>query len=85
MFWKILSSINERQTKAISKIFEHGLEGFKGGLNAKKYIAITGTSPSTATRDLQEMLERGILRKEGILKGTRYYLIALDDFFKTPD
>lgn len=70
--------INERQIKAISKIFEHGLEGFKGGLSAKKYISITGASPSTATRDLQEMLERGILRKEGILKGTRYYLIALD-------
>ncbi|MCE2951520.1 MAG: Fic family protein [Alphaproteobacteria bacterium] len=78
-FRKYDGVINERQTKVINKLFEHGLGGFKGALSAKKYVSITGASASTATRDLQEMLKDGILRKEGLLKGTRYFLTCLDD------
>jgi len=69
------NQLNERQAKAIERIFREGLEGFKGGLSAKKYIGITSAPRSTATRDLQDLAEKGIFSKTGIGKGTRYNLI----------
>ena len=43
--------------------------------NAKKYISITHVSTATATRDLQDLVDKGALYREGTLKGARYYLI----------
>ena len=66
--------LNERQTKAVEKLFAAEPEGFEGGLSAEKYIAITDTTPSSATRDLQGLVEMGILKKEGERRYTRYHL-----------
>ncbi len=55
-------------------MFREGLEGFKGGLSAENYIAITGTSRATATRDLQDLVKKSVLTRKGELKSTRYYL-----------
>lgn len=71
------NSMNERQTKAIKRIFNAGHQGFKGGLSAENYMRIVKTSASTATRDLKDLVDKGILRKTGELKSTRYWL-ALD-------
>lgn len=68
------TSMNERQAKVIRKVFSEGPQGFKGGLSAKKYIAITKTSRATATRDLSGLVADNILQKEGVGKGARYYL-----------
>ena len=68
------SQLNERQAKVIERMFREGLEGFKGGLSAENYISITGTSRATATRDLQELVTLGALKKTGELKSTRYWL-----------
>lgn len=65
---------NERQEKVIARIFREGPKGFKGGLSADNYIAITQTSRATATRDLQDLVKSGALTKTGKLKSTRYYL-----------
>lgn len=70
-------SFNERQAKAIARIFEEGIDGFKGGLSAENYIAITKASRATATRDLQALVEQGALTRSGELRHTRYSL-ALD-------
>lgn len=43
-------------------------------MSAENYLAITGTSRATATRDLQELVEMGVLIRTGRLKGTRYHL-----------
>ncbi len=67
-------NLNLRQEKTINRIFEEGLEGFKGGLSAENYISITKTSRATATRDLQDLVDKGVLIQEGQLKSTRYYL-----------
>ncbi len=67
--------LKERQEKVIVRMFREGPGGFKGGLSAENYISITGTSRATATRDLQDLVSMGALRKEGERKGTRYYLI----------
>ena len=74
LFEKLKGQINERQEKVLTRIFAEGLSGFKGGLSAENYIKITKTSRATATRDLQDLLDKGALFKKGELKGTRYFL-----------
>lgn len=66
--------LNERQTKALERMFREGPDGFEGGLSAENYIRITGTSRATATRDLSELVAMGVLTKNGVGKGTRYSL-----------
>ena len=66
--------LNTRQEKVIARIFQEGIEGFKGGLSAENYLSITDTSRATATRDLQDLVDKKILSRKGQLKSTRYYL-----------
>jgi Fic family protein len=66
--------LNSRQEKIIARVFQEGHEGFKGGLSAENYLSITSTSRATATRDLQDLVDKKILNKKGQLKSTRYYL-----------
>jgi Fic family protein len=66
--------LNERQEKVIARMFREGIDGFQGGLSANNYIAITRTSRATATRDLQDLVEKGALKKTGELRHTRYHL-----------
>jgi Fic family protein len=65
---------NERQEKAIARMFREGPAGFKGGLSAENYIAITRTSRATATRDLQDLVEKSALTRSGERRHTRYAL-----------
>ena len=74
IFDRIRGQINERQEKVINRIFAEGIEGFKGGLSAENYISITKTSRATATRDLQDLVDKKIFCKTGELKSTRYFL-----------
>jgi Fic family protein len=67
-------TFNERQEKVIARIFREGIDGFRGGLSAENYISITGTSRATATRDLQDLIEKAALTKTGELRHTRYRL-----------
>lgn len=69
--------INQRQEKALIRIFREGIDGFKGGLSAENYLTITGTSRATATRDLVDLVYKRALKKSGTGKGTRYYLNLL--------
>ena len=39
-------------------------------------IRITGASRATATRDLQDLVEKEALTRTGALKGTRYHLLS---------
>jgi len=55
-------------------MLEEGPEGFKGGMSAEKYIRLTETSRATATRDLQDLAEKGALIRRGELRHTRYFL-----------
>jgi len=68
------AALNQRQEKVIARIFREGVDGFKGGLSAENYIRITGTSRATATRDLQDLVEKGALTRTGELRHTRYHL-----------
>lgn len=66
--------LNERQLKIVNKMLEKGIEGFEGGMTAKKYVSITGTSKATATRDLQYLNEIGALVGEGAGRSVQYQL-----------
>jgi Fic family protein len=66
--------LNERQTKALLRLFAEGPDGFKGGLSADKYIAITKATRASATRDLADLVEKRALYKVGSLRHTRYHL-----------
>jgi Fic family protein len=74
LYDKVRGQLNERQDKVLTRIFREGLEGFKGGLSAEKYIRIAKTSSATATRDLNDLIEKGVLYRTGERKTTRYYL-----------
>jgi len=71
---KFRGQFNERQDRVVARMFKEGIDGFKGGLSAENYISISHTSRATATRDLQDLVEKGALTKTGELRHTRYYL-----------
>lgn len=66
------NELNERELKALNRMLEEGPDGFEGGMNAKKYIGITGASKATATRDLQHLRDLGIFVPEGGGRSVRY-------------
>ncbi|MGJ5643549.1 Fic family protein [Formosa sp. S-31] len=71
---QIRDQINERQLKVLNKMLDYGIEGFKGGMTAKKYIALTKTSKATATRDLQDLVEKRALFSIGSGRNVHYEL-----------
>jgi Fic family protein len=76
---RLRGQLNERQEKVIARMFKEGIDGFKGGLSAENYITITQTSRATATRDLQDLVEKGALTRTGELRHTRYHLNLIQD------
>jgi Fic family protein len=64
--------LNLRQEKALLRVLKEGPEGFKGGLSAGNYAAITGASPATTTRDLADLTEKGVLVRTGERRHARY-------------
>ncbi len=50
--------MNERQTKMINLLWD----GFEGKLTNSKWAKITKTSASTALRDIQDLVARGVLK-----------------------
>lgn len=66
--------LNEREIKALNRMLDEGPGGFEGGMNANKYMSITGASKATATRDLQHLRDLGILLSEGGGRSVRYHV-----------
>jgi Fic family protein len=71
-FDKFRGQFNERQIKVIGKMLEHGPDGFEGGMNARKYVSLTKSSKATATRDLQDLVEKGAFVVTGGGRSTSY-------------
>jgi Fic family protein len=79
LYQRLRGKMNERQEKVIARMFKEGVEGFKGGLSAENYLGISKTSRATATRDLQDLVEKGALTKTGELRHARYHLKLADE------
>ena len=68
--------VNERQRKVINRM----LDNFKGHLTTSKYADLAGCSNDTALRDIQALLERGIIVKNpGGGRSTSYRLAEADE------
>jgi Fic family protein len=81
--------LNKRQLKAIQRMLKEGLAGFQGGLSVKNYLAITGAARATATRDLQDLVDKGIFRRTGETRSVRYWLnlpevLGINTLFANP-
>lgn len=71
---RLRGAMNERQERALLRLFRQGPDGFEGGLSAGNYRTITGASLATATRDLSDLVEKGALTRVGERRYTRYRL-----------
>ncbi|MDP5199313.1 Fic family protein [Flavobacterium sp. DG2-3] len=72
------NEMNDRQTKAVLKMFGSNGSSFQGGMTAIKYVSITRTSRATATRDLQDLTEKKILKPKGEGRNRSYDLNLQD-------
>jgi len=48
-FGRFESELNERQLKVVRRMLDKGIQGFEGGMNARKYVSLTSISKATAT------------------------------------
>lgn len=71
---RVDSQLNDRQLKAVRRMLKAGPGGFEGGMTAKKYMAITKTPKPTATRDLQDLVTKGVLISAGGGRSTHYLI-----------
>jgi Fic family protein len=68
-------SFNERQKTMLNRV----LDGFEGKLTSSKWAAITKTSQDTASRDIDDFLDRNILAKDAAGgRSTSYSLVEND-------
>jgi len=75
-FWETHreTPLNERQKQMLSVL----LEDFVGTLTTGKWAKMTKSSPDTALRDIQDLTEKSILRKDaGGSKNTAYKLVEV--------
>ena len=67
--------LNDRQARMVSRVFAEGRKGFEGGITTKKYEAITKCPNRTASRDLSNLVAKGvIIPLPGGGRTTRYEL-----------
>jgi len=65
-------ALSERQKGVVVKMLDAGPDGFKGGMNASKYMSMAKVSKATATRDLQHLADIGALSPVGAGRSARY-------------
>lgn len=56
-------ALNSRQEKVLNFILDIGIDNFKGNLSKKKYMSISGSTSTTASRDISELIEFGCIRQ----------------------
>jgi len=66
--------MNERQKKLLNKL----MDGFEGKLTSSKWAKIAKCSKDSAIRDINDLIEKNILRKESESgRSTNYELVGL--------
>jgi len=75
-FWQkhIDTEINDRQRKLLNRL----LDGFDGKLTSSKWAKIAKCSKDSAVRDINDLIDKGILQKEAAGgRSTNYELIGM--------
>jgi Fic family protein len=76
-FWEIHAGdrLNDRQRAVVNRL----LDGFQGKLTSSKYAKLTACSQDTASRDIEQLIERRILVKDAAGgRSTSYSLAAFE-------
>lgn len=75
-FWSRNKNVdlNERQRKVLNKMLEAGPGRFIGGMTPRKLQSIAKAAGATATRDLTELVEKGLMVRRGGGRSTHYEL-----------
>lgn len=75
-FWERYGhhSLNDRQRLILNRL----LNGFEGRLNSSKWAKLCNCSQDTALRDIGDLLQRGILKKEPAGGRSTSYLLVDD-------
>ncbi|MYI78216.1 MAG: DUF4172 domain-containing protein, partial [Gammaproteobacteria bacterium] len=74
-FWTRFAqqSLNPRQIKVMNKF----LDDFRGKLTSSKWAKIAKCSQDTATRDIQDLIKRGALKRDSAGgRSTSYSLVV---------
>ncbi len=77
-FWQEFAEtdLNPRQKKVINRLLDVGKGNFEGKLAARNYRSLAKASKATASRDLDDLLKKGVLKlMKGGGRSTRYDLI----------
>lgn len=77
-FWQLHGNefFNERQRRLVNCL----IDGFEGKLTSSKWAKIGKCSQDTALRDINDLLERNILKKdEAGGRSVGYYLVSFED------
>jgi Fic family protein len=71
--------LNDRQARMVSRVFAEGRKGFEGGITTRKYESITKCPNRTASRDLSDLVAKGIIIPlPGGGRTTRYELTIVE-------
>lgn len=73
--WRSLATgkpVNDRQRQVINRL----LDGFEGGLSTAKYARMAKCSADTALRDIQDLVQRGVLAKNAAGGRSTSYRLA---------
>lgn len=73
-FWEChgASSLNDRQRRMLNRL----LDGFEGKLTSSKWAKIVKISQATAARDIEDLIDKGILQKDAAGgRSTSYSLV----------
>jgi Fic family protein len=64
--------LNDRQSAVLNRL----IDGFEGKLTSSKWAKLTKVSQDTASRDIKDLIEKGILRQdEGGGRSTSYSIV----------
>jgi len=67
---------NSRQQKLLQRILEEGT--FSDGISRKKYKKLVHTSDITATRDLQDLVKKSVMKTKGAGRNVVYYFVHFE-------
>ncbi len=71
--------LNDRQARMVSRVFAEGRKGFEGGITTRKYEVIAKCPNRTASRDLSDLVAKGIIIPlPGGGRTTRYELTLVE-------
>ena len=76
-FWDkhINTKLNDRQKKVVFKMLSYLPQEFEGGMKSSKYMSITKTTRVTASRDLADLVQKGVVKSHGNGRSVFYTLI----------